>query len=95
MLERYFARPATIDRIRASWIGKPIEQYVTSLADNGYAARNVFHLCRQKTAAATRLPERRPWVPFAQLIASPRGFETLLTLAEHAEFAGIRLKIVA
>jgi len=42
MLERYFVRPATVDRIRASWIGKPIEQYVTSLADNGYAARNVF-----------------------------------------------------
>jgi len=43
MLERYFVRPATVDRIRASWIGGPIEQYVTSLADNGYAARNVFH----------------------------------------------------
>jgi integrase/recombinase XerD len=42
MLERYFIRPATVDRIRASWIGGPIEQYVTSLADNGYAARNVF-----------------------------------------------------
>jgi len=42
MLERYFVRPATVDRIRASWIGVPIEQYVTSLADKGYAARNVF-----------------------------------------------------
>ena len=42
MLERYFIRPATVDRIRASWIGGPIEQYVTSLADNGYAARVVF-----------------------------------------------------
>jgi hypothetical protein len=43
MLERYFIRPATVDRIRASWIGVPIEQYVTSLSDKGYAARNVFH----------------------------------------------------
>ncbi len=43
MLERYFVRPATVDRIRASWIGVPIEQYVTWLADKGYAARNVFH----------------------------------------------------
>ena len=42
MLERYFVRPATVDRIRASWIGVPIEQYVKSLADKGYAARNVF-----------------------------------------------------
>jgi site-specific recombinase XerD len=43
MLERYFIRPATIDRIRTSWISGPVEQYVTSLADKGYAARNVFH----------------------------------------------------
>lgn len=42
MLEHYFVRPATVDRIRASWIGGPIEQYVTSLANSGYAARNVF-----------------------------------------------------
>lgn len=42
MLERYFIRPATIDRVRASWLGGPIEQYVTSLAEKGYAARNVF-----------------------------------------------------
>jgi integrase/recombinase XerD len=43
MLERYFLRPATVDRFRSSWIGQPIEQYVISLAEQGYAARNVFH----------------------------------------------------
>jgi integrase/recombinase XerD len=43
MLERYFARPATIDGIRSSWIGGAIEQYVTWLTEQGYAARNVFH----------------------------------------------------
>jgi site-specific recombinase XerD len=42
MLERYFVRPATVDRIRASWIGAIIEQYVAWLSDKGYAARNVF-----------------------------------------------------
>jgi len=42
MLERYFVRPATVDRIRSSWIGAPIELYVSSLAEQGYAARNVF-----------------------------------------------------
>lgn len=42
MLERYFVRPATVDRIRSSWIAGPIEQYVSSLAEQGYAARNVF-----------------------------------------------------
>jgi site-specific recombinase XerD len=43
MLERYFVQPKTLDRIRASWIGKPIEQYVEWLTEHGYAARNVFH----------------------------------------------------
>lgn len=43
MLEKYFVRPATVDRIRSSWIGGPIEQYVSSLAEHGYAARNIFH----------------------------------------------------
>jgi hypothetical protein len=42
MLERYFVKPATVDRIRASWIGGPIEQYVGWLSEQGYAARNVF-----------------------------------------------------
>lgn len=42
MLERYFIRPATIDRIRACWIGDAIERYVTWLTEKGYAPRNVF-----------------------------------------------------
>ena len=42
MLERYFVKPATVDRIRASWIGGPIEQYVGWLSEHGYASRNVF-----------------------------------------------------
>ena len=42
MLERYFIRPVTIDRIRACWIGDAIERYVTWLAENDYAHRNVF-----------------------------------------------------
>jgi len=42
MLEQYFVRPQTVDRIRESWIGSAIEQYVSWLADGGYAARNVL-----------------------------------------------------
>jgi site-specific recombinase XerD len=41
MLEHYFIRPTTVDRIRAAWLGEPIEQYVSWLHENGYAARNV------------------------------------------------------
>ena len=42
MLNRYFIRPTTVDRIRASWLGEPIERYVSWLGEQGYAARNVF-----------------------------------------------------
>ncbi len=42
MLNRYFIRPTTVDRIRASWIGDAIERYVSWLGEQNYAARNVF-----------------------------------------------------
>jgi integrase/recombinase XerD len=40
MLERYFVKPETVDRIRASWIAEAIEAYVLWMAEHGYAARN-------------------------------------------------------
>lgn len=42
MLERYYLRPETLDRIRASWLAGPIERYVAWLTESGYVARNVF-----------------------------------------------------
>ena len=33
MLERYFVKPDTVDRIRASWLGAPIEKYVNWLTE--------------------------------------------------------------
>ena len=42
MLERYFVRPDTIDRIRASWIAEAIERYVAWLTEHRYASRNVL-----------------------------------------------------
>jgi integrase/recombinase XerD len=41
MLEHYFVKPGTIDRIRASWIGEPTERYVAWLHDHRYSARIV------------------------------------------------------
>lgn len=43
MLEHYYLKPETIDRIRASWLGEPIERYVAWLAEQGYAARSIYH----------------------------------------------------
>ena len=42
MLESYFVKPQTVDRVRASWIGPEIERYVGWLAEHGYAARCVL-----------------------------------------------------
>jgi integrase/recombinase XerD len=42
MLETYFVKPETVERIRTSWIGSEVEQYVGWLADQGYGARSVW-----------------------------------------------------
>ena len=42
MLNRYFIRSTTVDRIRASWIGDAIERYVVWLDGQHYATRNVL-----------------------------------------------------
>ena len=44
MLEHYFTKPETADRIREIWIGKSIEEYVVWLSDQGYSARTVHKL---------------------------------------------------
>jgi site-specific recombinase XerD len=42
VLQRYFIKPTTIDRIRACWMSEAIEHYVAWLTEQNYAARNVF-----------------------------------------------------
>ena len=39
MLEKYFVRLETLDRIRGSWIGPAVEKYVNWLHEHHYAAR--------------------------------------------------------
>jgi integrase/recombinase XerD len=41
MLERYFIRPDTVDRIRSSWLGDEIQMYVAWLAEQSYSSRCV------------------------------------------------------
>jgi hypothetical protein len=41
MLERYYVRPKTIDRIRSAWIGPLVDQYATWMLERGYSARNL------------------------------------------------------
>lgn len=42
MLENYYLRPATIDRIQQSWIAPVIEQYVAWMVERHYTARSVL-----------------------------------------------------
>lgn len=42
MLDRYYIRPSTVDRIRANVAGAYIEHYVDWMRSQGYADRNVF-----------------------------------------------------
>ena len=42
MLEQYFIKPSTIDRLRGSWIAAEIEAYVTWLVDEGFSAKSVW-----------------------------------------------------
>ena len=66
MLEHYFLKPDTVDRIRNCWLGKPIEQYVDWLAEHGYATSNIHR----------RVPVLRQFAEFAWA-SGARHFEEL------------------
>jgi len=42
MLEQYFIKPATIDRLRSSWISTEIETYLAWLVDQGYSPKTIW-----------------------------------------------------
>jgi len=42
MLEEYFVKPATVDRIRGSWIAAEIESYLGWLVDRGYSIKSIW-----------------------------------------------------
>jgi integrase/recombinase XerD len=71
MLETYFVKPRTVDRVRASWIGGDIERYVVWLAENGYTTRSVLR--------------RVPLVLAFGEFARARGACSVEDLPEHVE----------
>jgi len=71
MLETYFAKPATVDRIRASWIGSEVEQYVGWMADQGYDVRSIWR--------------RVPLVVAFGEFARQRGARDVADLPAHVE----------
>ena len=71
MLEQYYVRPVTADRIRTSWIGTAIEQYVGWLAERRYSSRTVLR----------RIPLLVAFGEFAKT----RGATEVAQLVDHAE----------
>jgi site-specific recombinase XerD len=71
MLEEYFVKPQTVDRIRASWIGPEIEHYVVWLSEHDYRPRNVH----------SRVPVLVAFGEFARA----RGAETVTELPVHLD----------
>jgi hypothetical protein len=71
VLERYFVRPATLDRLRSSWLAEPLERYVAWLAEHGYAASGVH----QRALLVVRFGE----------FARAHGAATWEELPEHVE----------
>ena len=74
MLERYFARPQTVDRIHASWLGPAIEQCATWLIARGHAAKNL----------ARYVPIQMHFAAFAQA----RGVITMRGIGDHDPWNG-------
>ena len=74
MLETYFVRPQTVDRIRAGWIGSEIEEYVAWLAERGYSSRSVLR----------RVPLRVDFAEFGRA----RGARVVGELPAHVD-AGV------
>ncbi len=71
MLEQYYVRPVTIDRIHTSWIVSEIEQYVDWLAERRYSSRSVWR----------RIPLLVAFGEFAKT----RGATEVTHLADHVE----------
>ena len=42
MLEEYFVKPSTVDRIRGSWMAAEIENYVVWLVEHRYSVKSIW-----------------------------------------------------
>jgi site-specific recombinase XerD len=71
MLETYFVKPDTVDRVRRSWIGAEIECYVVWMNEHGYSRRCVWR----------RVPLLTAFGEFAQR----RGAAQVSDLAAHVD----------
>jgi integrase/recombinase XerD len=71
MLETYFVKPETVDRVRACWIGPEIEAYVAWLSEHGYRPKSIWR----------RVPLLVSFAGFAQAA----GARTVQDLPDHVD----------
>ena len=85
MLEHYFVKPSTIDKIRGSWLGSEIESYVDWMEVHGYARPTVlrrvpllFHFAEfAQKRGCTKIASTTAFVDeFVSLWLSQHGAET-------------------
>jgi site-specific recombinase XerD len=95
MLETYFVKPQTVDRIRACWIGAEIERYAGWLSEQGYSTRTVLHRVPVLVAFGEFARRRGASVP-ADLPAHVDGFVAFRVAAHRgARRAGVTARDVA
>ncbi len=89
MLDTYFVKPQTVDRIRACWIGAEIERYAGWLSGQGYSTRTV----RRRVPALVAFGEfarRRGACELADLPVHIDGFVAARVAAHRgARHAGV------
>ena len=85
MFEKYFIKPQTVDRFRASWIGAEVEDYVGWLAEHGYGAKTVWRRVPLLVAFGEFASERGARV-IGELPAQVDGF-VAWRVAEHHDTA--------
>ena len=78
MLETYFVKPQTVDRIRACWIGAEIERYAGCLSEQGYSARTVLR--RVPVLAPAQLAN----LPAGRVVVFRRDMPPVIGRAEQA-----------
>ena len=62
MLEQYFRNPDSVEQTRGSWLGEPIERYLTSLSSQGYPPSYILSrvpILRQLSRAERMQTDRR------------------------------------
>jgi oligopeptide/dipeptide ABC transporter ATP-binding protein len=95
MLETYFVKPQTVDRIRACWIGEEIECYVGWLSEQGYSTRTVLRRVPALMAFGEFARRRGASVP-ADLPAHVDDFVATRVAAHRgARCAGVTARDVA